>query len=240
MSADPDAGTGRAAGPGPGSGRESGPAADLYLTPRAAGRAQLTVKGSRFLAVCEPCRSRARAAELVRACERSHADATHVCWAWRLLDEPEPGEAWSDAGEPSGTAGVPIVGALRSAGLTNALGIVVRWFGGTRLGRGGLIRAYRRAMQAAVTAAEIGEEVPHATVELRAPAAMIGELHRLLAGTGAIYREQEVLDAEAGITVSLPARLVDTLEERLHDATRGRGILRRLPGLDGGDTPDEE
>jgi len=191
-------------------------------------RAQIRVKDSRFLALCEPCADRDRARSLIEEYERQHADATHVCWAWRLRSEPEPGEAWSDAGEPAGTAGVPIVGALRSAALENVLGIVVRWFGGTKLGRGGLIRAYREAMQAALEQAEIVTAVPQAVVRLQAPAALIGELHRVAAAFGADYREQRVEGEGVVITVSLPARLVDTLREQLAAATRGAGSVRSL------------
>jgi len=211
-----------------------------FLTPGGLAQARITVRGSRFLAICEPCRRREQASERIREYERRYHDATHVCWAWRLRSETEPGEAWSDAGEPAGTAGVPIVGALRSAGLENALGIVVRWFGGTKLGRGGLIKAYREAMQEAVEQVAVVTEMPRVEIVCEAPAAMIGELHRLLTGTGAEYLDQSATRDRVGITVSLPVRLVDTLEEQLIAATRGEGALIRPADHTGGESTDGE
>jgi hypothetical protein len=74
------------------------------------------------------------------AIEAAHRDASHCCWAWRLGAPPR--ERCSDAGEPGGTAGPPILRALQTAELADALLVVVRWFGGTKLGKGGLVRAY--------------------------------------------------------------------------------------------------
>jgi putative IMPACT (imprinted ancient) family translation regulator len=95
-----------------------------------------------------------------------HHDASHVCWAWRLLSEAEPGEASSDAGEPAGSAGVPMLGVLQSHDLWNILGVVVRWFGGARLGKGGLARAYRDCLTAAIGNGEIVEMVPRCRVAI--------------------------------------------------------------------------
>jgi len=161
-----------------------------FRAPSAAGEAELRVKGSRFLARVEPCGSRAAAEARLEEIRRTCHDASHVCWAWRLRSEPEPGEAWSDAGEPSGTAGVPIIGALRAEALWDVLGVVVRWFGGTRLGRGGLARAYWDAAAGAVKGAGRVEVVPGVRLEVRVPLARMGEAHRVLTACGAVWGGQ--------------------------------------------------
>ena len=189
------------------------------------------MKGSRFLAILEPCADRAGAEGRLEELREKYREATHVCWAWRLRPEPDPGEASSDAGEPAGTAGVPVLGVLRSEGLWNVLGIVVRWFGGTKLGRGGLIKAYRDAMTAAVESAGIIEELLRVEVELRTPVELIGDVHRVLSPLDVKYLDQSVEGETATMSVSLPARDVEGVREQVIDATRGEGSVEiRSPG----------
>jgi len=114
---------------------------------------ELTVKGSRFLGQAFRVPDEAVAGAALTRIRRAYHDATHHCWAWRLgLDEPWT-ERWDDNGEPSGTAGVPIVGAIRHDGLTQVLIVVTRYYGGTKLGTGGLVRAYGEAARMALAAA---------------------------------------------------------------------------------------
>lgn len=197
-----------------------------YRTCRGPVRAETRVRGSRFLATLEPCRSRQQADRLLEDHRRTHHDATHVCWAWRLRSEPEPGEASSDAGEPSGTAGVPMLGALQSEDLWDVIGVVVRWFGGTKLGRGGLVRAYRDALVSAVRRAEIVEHLPRCQVEVVAPLDRLGEVHRVLNGFDSEYGEQSVEEGGFHLVARLPARDLEALRMRLTEATQGTGTVR--------------
>ena len=112
---------------------------DFFHSPVGTAEAELREKGSRFLAVVSPVESESDAREELRQLERRYPDATHHCWAWRLGWPSR--ERSSDAGEPHGTAGEPILRVLRGAGLSNTLAVVVRWFGGVKLGKGGLVRA---------------------------------------------------------------------------------------------------
>ncbi len=201
-----------------------------YRTCRGPARAETRVRGSRFLASLEPCRSRAEVDRLLAGYRRAHHDATHVCWAWRLRAEPEPGEASSDAGEPSGTAGVPMLGALQAEALWDVLGVVIRWFGGTKLGRGGLVRAYRDALAAAVRMADIVERIPRCRVEVSAPLDRLGEVHRVLATYESEYGEQSVAEGTFRLVAGLPARDLETLRVRLTEATQGAGTVRELEG----------
>src|SRR5687768_18408079 len=119
-----------------------------YTAPAGESRAEIREKGSRFLAVIGPAADEAAAKARLATLEREFPDATHHCWAWRLGSPPR--ERSSDAGEPAGTAGVPILQVLRGAGLSDAQAVAVRWFGGTRLGKGGLARAYAAAAREAL------------------------------------------------------------------------------------------
>src|SRR5437764_1072106 len=113
---------------------------DHYRTIAARVAARIKVERSEFLAIAFPAASEEEFfAELARI-EKEHFDATHHCWAFRLFSGRERS---SDAGEPSGTAGKPILGAIDSARFHDVAVVVVRWFGGVKLGTGGLARAYR-------------------------------------------------------------------------------------------------
>src|SRR6266700_152472 len=109
-------------------------------------RAETREKGSRFIVTGFPVGSAGAARAGIAAVRSEFPDATHHCWAYVLAGQgPEPRERHHDAGEPAGTAGPPILQAIRGAGLCDAVVIVTRYFGGIKLGRGGLARAYRAA-----------------------------------------------------------------------------------------------
>jgi uncharacterized YigZ family protein len=149
-----------------------------YLAPIATARGELREKGSRFLALLEPATDEATARAALVAIAARHPDATHHCWAWRLGWPPR--ERAADAGEPGGTAGPPILRALQGAGVADALLVVVRWFGGTKLGKGGLVRAYGGAAREALTAAALVPRLLRREVEVELPYAHVGAVQRLL------------------------------------------------------------
>lgn len=123
-----------------------------YLTIAAPAEAQYTDKRSRFLAFAMPVRDAAEARAAVADLQRRYHDARHVCWAY-MLGSARTDFLSNDNGEPSGTAGKPILGQINSLGLTDVLVAVVRYFGGIKLGTSGLIVAYRTAARMALEAA---------------------------------------------------------------------------------------
>ncbi len=126
---------------------------DEYATLRARSHAALTVRGSRFLAEAVPVREKDECDEVVRRVRKEYFDATHHCFAYRLGPDGMQFRA-NDDGEPSGTAGKPILAAIDGAELTGVMVVVTRYFGGTKLGAGGLARAYRQAAELALGAGE--------------------------------------------------------------------------------------
>lgn len=126
-----------------------------------AGQKELTVKKSKFIAISEQIRSREQAKEIVSDIRSRYADATHVCYAY-IADENGDDYGYDDDGEPSGTAGAPILSALRANGVCKSLIVVVRYFGGVKLGAAGLVRTYRQS------ASELIELVGLSAVEERA------------------------------------------------------------------------
>ncbi|MBQ3958133.1 MAG: YigZ family protein [Bacteroidaceae bacterium] len=127
---------------------------DEYLTIKGESSGTYTELRSKFLSFAFPVRTVEEAMALVEKFQRKYFDARHVCWAYMLGAERETFRA-NDNGEPSGTAGKPILGQINSKGLTDIIILVVRYFGGVKLGTSGLISAYRTAAAEAISAAEI-------------------------------------------------------------------------------------
>ncbi len=115
---------------------------DQYLTLACSGEALLKEKGSQFLAYAYPIRDVDQCEQLLADLWKRYHDATHIGWARRLAPPPDGAERWSDDGEPNGSTGPPILSAIKGENLWGVLVAVVRYYGGTKLGVGGLVRAY--------------------------------------------------------------------------------------------------
>lgn len=138
---------------------------DSYKTIAAPALAVTKDKGSRFLSYAYPIAQEQDVKPLLDALRKKHYDATHHCYAWRLGAQGELSRA-NDDGEPSSTAGKPILGQLLSNELTNMLIVVVRYFGGTKLGVAGLIGAYKEATAEVIEACEIIEKSVNALYDI--------------------------------------------------------------------------
>lgn len=130
--------------------------------------AETRVKNSRFLAEVFPVNSPEEAKEAWRFRKNSYDNGGHIVYAFTVGDQQNI-SGCSDDGEPSGTAGKPVLAVLLGSGLTNAMITVARWFGGTKLGTGGLVHAYGEAAKAALENAEFAELVPMSSVEIILP-----------------------------------------------------------------------
>lgn len=134
------------------------PAFDAYKSIGAPAQGLFKDNGSRFIAFAYPVETEAEVKELVQALRKEYHDARHHCFAYRLGYK---GDVWraSDDGEPSGSAGRPILGQIDSLGLSDVLVVVVRYFGGIKLGIPGLIRAYKTSTADALASAQIIEKI---------------------------------------------------------------------------------
>ena len=145
----------------------SGPATDTYLTLAAPAMGIYKEKGSKFLAFAYPVNSEEDIKNYLAGLRKEYFDARHHCYAYQLGTSNNTQQyRANDDGEPNHSAGDPIMGQIRSAGLTNLLVVVVRYFGGIKLGVSGLINAYRTAAAEAINSAEIIEKVEAAPLEL--------------------------------------------------------------------------
>ena len=194
---------------------------DEFLTVKGPGRVETRVKGSRFIARLEPVSSESSAQEFIGRIARQDHDASHHCYAYRLGVGQEEVARSSDAGEPSGTAGRPILESIASRGLTDVVVVVTRYFGGVKLGTGGLGRAYRDCAGKALDAAGPVRKVLTDRFRLRFPYPLTGEVGAVIdRHKGRIVEQQ--YGAEVALTVSVRRGRAAALREALQAAGRGR------------------
>ena len=176
----------------------------------------IEVKHSRFLARAAPVTtSEAALAFLAQVADDA---ATHNCWAYRVGSEYRS----SDDGEPAGTAGRPILAAIDGQGFDQVMVVVTRWFGGVKLGAGGLVRAYGGATAECLRTAPRRPLIAMRELELRAGFDDIGALHAALAAHGGDKLDESFNAEGLRLRVRLPADRVEGLKLQLRDATRNR------------------
>lgn len=187
---------------------------DTYLTLSASGKAVYTEKRSKFYAFAEHVDDEESAKARVAALRKQFYDARHVCFAY-VLDFDGQRTRSNDDGEPSGTAGRPILGALRSAGLTFTLAVVVRYFGGVKLGTGGLVVAYREAAAAAIAEATVEERLIMEQFRVEVPYTDADVAMRFIRDGGGEITVRDFSAEGTTLTIEIRASLLAPLRERL-------------------------
>jgi uncharacterized YigZ family protein len=194
--------------------------AESFVTLAGAGEADTRIKASTFHALAVPVRSEEEARAVVAARAREMFDAAHHCSAWRLRDGT--GRA-NDAGEPSGSAGAPILAAIDGAGVTDCCVVVTRYFGGTKLGVGGLVRAYGEAAALALEGAPRRAGMRAVRLRVRYPYEHTAAVMRMLERVRA--DEVEHGYAEGGsrgeVEFAVGAGAEDAVGEMLREDTAG-------------------
>lgn len=183
-----------------------------YRAAAGTAESELREKGSRFLAMLEPARSEPAVRDQIKAYREEYSGASHVCWAWRIGSPPLEGR--SDAGEPTGTAGFPMLQVLRGAELSDVLAVVVRWFGGVKLGKGGLARAYSGAVREALDVLRIEERRPVARRRVSLPFDRLGDLKRLI-HPPVVDLIEELYSDDVTVTLEVDLRYLKETEEAL-------------------------
>lgn len=194
---------------------------DEYLTTRSLARAKTKVEGSIFIATAIPLDSEEEAEGSIREICRKFFDATHNCFAFRIKNAHGESEKSSDAGEPKGTAGTPILSAIRSENLFNVLVVVTRYFGGVKLGTGGLSRAYRQSAQSALQKADKVTRWITSELTLSYPPGATGKVNQVFAKYGARIREQGYEDRPTA-RVEVRTSLSDEVKKTLVEVTNGQ------------------
>ncbi len=192
---------------------------DEYTTLRAPARAALTVRGSRFLAQAVPVREKVECDEIVRGMRKEYFDATHHCFAYRLGHDGTQFRT-NDDGEPSGTAGKPILAAIDGAKLNGVMVVVTRYFGGTKLGAGGLSRAYRQAAELALRAGETVTQYLCDVVAVAFPHACVGAVMRAVTVAGGRVASSRY-ESEVHMEIEIRRSRAEVLRTALLEGTSG-------------------
>lgn len=197
-----------------------------YLVPADTIVVEQELKKSRFIASAGRASNKAEAAAFIQAVRRTFPDASHNCWAY-IAGEPNNTVeiGMSDDGEPQGTAGKPMLNVLQHKGVGEVVVVVTRYFGGVKLGAGGLVRAYSNAVQAVMEELPLEKVVAVKEAALLYPYAQESNIRRLLEGLGI-----EIIDThyQENVTMHLkvPENLGDELQEKATNQTHGEATLR--------------
>ncbi|MBD5289206.1 MAG: YigZ family protein [Bacteroides sp.] len=192
---------------------------DRYLTIAGPAEGKIREKMSQFLSFAYPVSSREEAMEIVKSQTNRYHDARHVCWAYMLGPDRKEWQL-SDNGEPSGTAGKPILGQINSRELTDVLVVVVRYFGGIKLGTSGLIAAYRQAASEALDEAGIKECFQTTELSFTFPYASANDVMKIVKGLGL-----EVVDQRFDNVCEMRLRLRSSMTDEI------AGRLSKVSGL---------
>ena len=184
-----------------------------YKTIAAPATSDFRDRGSKFFGFAHPVQSVEEVKEKIKALKKEHPKAVHHCYAFRIGTDGTLFRA-NDDGEPPGSAGKPILGQIDSAGLTNVMVVVVRYFGGTLLGVPGLINAYRTAASEALAGAEVAEKWIEEKLSLTFDYPAMSEVMHLLKQSEATIYKQD-LQLFCRVEAGIPVKHADTYKKKL-------------------------
>lgn len=184
------------------------------------------IKKSIFIAEIFPVRSEKEGMEILESIRKKYKDASHHCWAMRTGTE-QIQEKSGDDGEPQGTAGHPMLRIFQMKGMTNILAVVTRYFGGIKLGAGGLTRAYSSSLSETLAEAETVVYTPHLKMELKIPYPALGAFEHYMEGTDIRITERTFTELVQIKFLCLPENK-EIHETRFNDMTGGKAELKEV------------
>ena len=201
-----------------------------YNTIKQYGEGEIVEKKSRFLGKIEKVESEEEALEFIERIKKQYWDARHNCYAY-VIGQKQELQRFSDDGEPSGTAGKPILEVLLGEDIHNTLVIVTRYFGGTLLGTGGLVRAYSAATKAGLANSIITERCLGKKISIKTDYNGLGKMQYILAEMDIPVLHTEYTDS-VEMTALIPVWKFHEFEKRLTESTAGKGVWEELAEVD--------
>lgn len=189
-----------------------------YKTVKIESSDEFVEKHSRFIGYCKPVTTEAEAVEFINMIKKKHWDARHNCYAYSLREGQV--KRYSDDGEPSGTAGMPMLDVITKSGVVDAVVVVTRYFGGILLGTGGLVRAYSQGCKIALEAAQITEMKLCSVCTVTFSYNRYGKLNTLIMENGGVVDNVDYSD-DVTLSFHIPSELVPSLDKKIADATSG-------------------
>lgn len=198
---------------------------DRYLTVLQGSRVQIKVKDSKFITTVAPVASEEEAQEFILRVSKEFFDATHNVSAFKLGTGDQAIRRYDDDGEPGGSSGPPVLQVIEGSGLTNVAVVVTRYFGGTKLGFGGLVRAYGDAAAAGLAGAGVREMIQYIFIRIAVPYEQMGSVIREIQGSIGVIRDTQYSNDGVAVLADLLPGHLDGLKRRLIDATRGQAVV---------------
>ena len=195
----------------------------LYSTVRGQGQAEQIIERSRFIAYVSPAETREEADAFIASIKKKHKDATHNVPAMVLGDKFQIQWA-SDDGEPQGTSGAPVVQLLVSEGITNVVIVVTRYFGGIKLGTGGLVRAYTSSAKLGLEAAGICDVEQMCILTYEVDYTYLSKLQNMVSAGMFTIKGTEYAE-RVKLTLCTPPEKMETVKEAVTNLTGGKGML---------------
>ncbi len=197
-----------------------------YKTVYHGGEGEIVEKKSRFIATVEPVHSEEEALAFLERIKKKYWDASHNCSAY-VIGRSQSLQRYSDDGEPGGTAGRPMLDVLLGAGLCDTAIVVTRYFGGTLLGTGGLVRAYTKATQEGLSQSSVIEKQYAQRIQILTDYNGIGKIQYLLAQNGISVLNSQYTD-KVSLEILAPIPQVEQIQAKLIEGTSGRAVLEPL------------
>ncbi|MEW5806692.1 MAG: YigZ family protein [Acidobacteriota bacterium] len=202
---------------------------DSFLTVSEFNQSEIKVKGSRFISSISPVWNEISAMEFIVRISSEFRDSTHNCYAYRIGIGNDARIRYSDAGEPSGTAGSAILSVIKNSGITNVALIVTRYFGGTKLGTGPLRRAYRDSALSVIRSSRLETRYYTQRYSFAIPYGVLKDTRRILKNLSAEIFHEEYLN-EARFVVDVRKSLAREFEEKFREMTKGKVRLSPIGG----------
>lgn len=197
---------------------------DFYKTIKTTAQGLYKEKMSKFISFVVPVKTAQEAKDVIKQYQNEYHDARHVCWAYMIGTNRDEFLS-NDNGEPSGTAGKPILGQINSFELTNVVIVVIRYFGGIKLGTSGLIVAYREAAADAIRNGEIIECHEQSTISFTFPYLAMNDVMKLIKSEEVVVLSQE-FDNVCNMTIQLRADFVQRIAQKIANLD-GTSVLQK-------------
>lgn len=200
-----------------------------YKTTKKRAQIEISEKKSRFIATVMPVKNQEEVDAFINDLKKEYWNASHNCYAYQIGERDEI-QRFSDDGEPQGTAGKPILEVLKGEELRDTAIVVTRYFGGTLLGTGGLVRAYGRSAKEGVLAAGIIERILMRRYTITIPYTLVGKIQYLLAESGYITEDESYTD-EVNLHVLVEEDECEVFEKQMIEHTSAEAIIRKKDTL---------
>lgn len=216
---------------------------ERYITVKGYGEKEIVIERSRFIAYVERAETEEEAIAFIQQIKKKHWDATHNCSAY-MVGEKDHIQKADDDGEPSGTAGKPILEVIKKRGLKDTVVVVTRYFGGIKLGAGGLIRAYGKGATNGINAAQVIERILHTRIAVSIDYTLLGRVENELRSREYRLVNIDYLD-KVTVYVDISVGEEEKYEAWMTDLTHGQGELSRgeqlyVDYMIAGDTEEED